>query len=44
VVISKAYGEAMSNIVAGADVQSELSKAADIIDRAIAAKQGYPYP
>jgi multiple sugar transport system substrate-binding protein len=42
--ISKAFGAAMGNIVAGADVQSELSKAADIIDQAIAAKQGYPYP
>jgi multiple sugar transport system substrate-binding protein len=42
--ISKAFGEAVGNIVAGADVQAELSKAADIIDQAIAAKQGHPYP
>lgn len=42
--VSKAFGEAVSNIVSGADVQSELSKTADLIDRAIAAKQWYPYP
>ncbi len=42
--ISKAFGEAIGNIVAGGDVQSELSKAAAIIDRNIAAHRGYPYP
>ncbi len=42
--ISKAFGKAVSNIVAGADVQSELSQAADTIDQMIAAHRGYPYP
>lgn len=42
--ISKTFAEAVGNIVAGADVQSELSQAADIIDRHIAAHHGYPYP
>ena len=42
--ISRAFAEAVGNIVAGADVQSELSQAAAIIDRAIDANRGYPYP
>lgn len=42
--ISKVFAEAVGNIVAGADVQSTLSQAADIIDRHIAAHRGYPYP
>jgi multiple sugar transport system substrate-binding protein len=42
--LSKAFGEAVGRIVAGADVQSELSKAAGIIDRDIAAHRGYPFP
>ena len=42
--ISKVFAEAVSNIVAGADVQSELSQAADIIDQTIAENRGYPYP
>jgi multiple sugar transport system substrate-binding protein len=42
--ISRVFAEAVGNIVAGADVQSELSLAADIVDRTIAANRGYPYP
>jgi multiple sugar transport system substrate-binding protein len=42
--ISKAYTKAVSNIINGGDVQSELSQAADIIDRTTAAHRGYPYP
>jgi multiple sugar transport system substrate-binding protein len=42
--ISKAFAEAVGNIVAGGDVQSELGKAAAIIDQTIAAHRGYPYP
>jgi multiple sugar transport system substrate-binding protein len=42
--ISRAFGEAVGNIVAGNDVQAELSKAAAHIDRTIAAHRGYPYP
>ena len=42
--ISKVFAEAVGNIVAGADVQSELSQAADIIDHTIAENRGYPYP
>lgn len=42
--ISKVFAEAVGNIVAGADVQAELSQAADIIDQAIVANRGYPYP
>jgi multiple sugar transport system substrate-binding protein len=41
--ISKAFGTAVTNIAAGGDVQSELSKAADIIDQTLAEKQGRPY-
>jgi hypothetical protein len=32
------------NIVTGADTQTELSNAADRIDRETAAHDGYPYP
>ena len=42
--ISQAFAEAVNNIVDGGDVQSELSKAVDIIDRTIAENRGYPYP
>jgi multiple sugar transport system substrate-binding protein len=42
--IRKVFAEAVGNIVAGADVQFELSQAADIIDQTIAANRGYPYP
>ncbi len=42
--ITRVFAEAVGNIVAGADVQSELSQAADMIDRTIAANRGYPYP
>ena len=42
--IARVFAEAVGNIVAGADVQSELSQAAAIIDHAIAANHGYPYP
>lgn len=42
--ISKVFATAVGNIVAGANVQSELSKAADIVDQTIAAHRGYPYP
>jgi multiple sugar transport system substrate-binding protein len=41
--ISKAYGEAIARIAAGADVQAELSKAAALIDQNIAAHRGYPH-
>jgi multiple sugar transport system substrate-binding protein len=41
--ISKAFGQAVARIAAGADVQAELSKAAAIIDQTIAAHRGYPY-
>jgi hypothetical protein len=34
----------VGNIVAGGDVQNELGKAAEIIDRNIAEHRGYPYP
>jgi multiple sugar transport system substrate-binding protein len=42
--ISTAFRHAVENIVLGADAQTELSKAADIIDKHIAANHGYPYP
>ncbi len=42
--ISTAFRAAVENIVLGADAQAELSKAADIIDKHIAANHGYPYP
>ena len=40
--ISKAFGEAVARIAAGADVQAELSKAAALVDQNIAAHRGYP--
>jgi multiple sugar transport system substrate-binding protein len=43
-MISKAFAAAVGNIVAGGDVQNELGKAAEIIDRNIAEHRGYPYP
>ena len=42
--ISLAFRNAVANIIRGADPQSELSKAAETIDRTIAANQDYPYP
>jgi multiple sugar transport system substrate-binding protein len=42
--ISRTFGEAVARIVAGGNVQTELGKAADIIDRDIAEHRGYPYP
>ena len=42
--ISMAFRNAIDNIVTGGDTQSELSKAADIIDQEIAAHHGYRYP
>ena len=42
--ISKAFGQAVADIVAGDDVQTALSKAAALIDQTIAAHRGYPYP
>ena len=42
--IKKVFAEAVDHIVAGADVQSELSQAADIIDQTIAEQHDYPYP
>jgi multiple sugar transport system substrate-binding protein len=42
--ISKTFAAAVGNIVAGSDVQTELGKAAETIDRNIAAHRGYPYP
>ena len=41
--ISKAFGEAIARIAAGADVQAELSEAAATIDHDIAAHRGYPH-
>jgi multiple sugar transport system substrate-binding protein len=40
--ISKAFGEAIARIAAGADVQAELSKASAAIDQNIAAHRAYP--
>jgi hypothetical protein len=42
--ISQAFRNAIVNIVTGADAQTELSNAADRIDRETAAHYGYPYP
>jgi multiple sugar transport system substrate-binding protein len=42
VVISKAFSEAVDNIINGADVQTELSRAAQKIDQDIKDHQGYP--
>jgi multiple sugar transport system substrate-binding protein len=41
-VISKAFAEAVNNIINGADVKTELSRAARIIDKDIRDHQGYP--
>lgn len=41
-VISKAFGDALQNILNGADVKTELQKAAQKIDQDIAANKGYP--
>jgi multiple sugar transport system substrate-binding protein len=40
--ISKAFSKAVSAIIAGEDVQAELSRAARTIDSDIAANRGYP--
>lgn len=42
--LSIAFRNAVEHIIAGGDVQSSLSRAADIVDRKIAAHRGYPYP
>jgi len=42
--IGVAFTNAVLNIIDSGDVQSELSKAAEVIDRTIAAHHGYPYP
>lgn len=41
-VISKAYANAVWAIITGADVQTELTRAAQIVDQDITANQGYP--
>lgn len=41
-VISKAFGDALQNILNGADVKSELQKAAEKIDQDIQNNNGYP--
>lgn len=41
-VISKAFGDAVLNILNGANVQAELDKAARTIDQDITANKGYP--
>ena len=40
--ISRVFSNAAAAIIAGADVQTELSRAADLIDRDIAENRGYP--
>jgi len=40
--ISKAFAKAAGAIIAGADVQTELTRAANAIDEDIAARRGYP--
>ncbi|MGD9831399.1 MAG: extracellular solute-binding protein [Piscinibacter sp.] len=42
-LISKAFTNAVRAIIAGADVQTELSRAAQIIDQDIAANRGYSH-
>jgi multiple sugar transport system substrate-binding protein len=42
-VISKAYANAVQAIITGADVQAELTRAAQIIDQDSAANRGYPH-
>jgi multiple sugar transport system substrate-binding protein len=39
--MSKAFSKAVSAIIAGADVQAELTRAARTIDEDIAANRGY---
>jgi multiple sugar transport system substrate-binding protein len=41
-VITQAFSEAVNNIVRGADVQDELDRAVETIDRDIADNDGYP--
>jgi len=41
--ISKAYANAVRAIITGADVQTELTRAAQIVDADIAANGGYPH-
>jgi multiple sugar transport system substrate-binding protein len=41
-VISKAFAKAVNNIINGADVKTELSRAARTIDQDIKTHQGYP--
>jgi multiple sugar transport system substrate-binding protein len=41
-VISKAFAEAVDNIINGAQVKSELTRAAQTIDQDIEAHNGYP--
>jgi multiple sugar transport system substrate-binding protein len=43
-VISSAFDTAVRNIIAGADVQSELDKAVETIDQDIQDNDGYPLP
>jgi multiple sugar transport system substrate-binding protein len=43
-VITAAFAEAVQNIVAGADVKTELDKAVAKIDQDIQDNQGYPSP
>jgi len=43
-VITSVYAEAVQNIVAGADVKTELDKAVKTIDQDIEDNQGYPTP
>jgi multiple sugar transport system substrate-binding protein len=43
-VVSSAFDEAVRNIIAGADVQSELDNAVEKIDQDIEDNQGYPFP
>jgi multiple sugar transport system substrate-binding protein len=42
--ITSAFKTAVWNIIAGADVQEELDKVAEIIDQDIADNDGYPFP
>jgi multiple sugar transport system substrate-binding protein len=42
--ISRSFRSAVETIVLGGDAQTELTRAAETIDRHIAAHHGYPYP
>jgi len=42
-IIGKAYANAVQAIITGADVQTELTRAAQLIDADIAANRGYPH-